>query len=55
VVLDDGDDRVEDLIPPDPRIRYVALDRRLVLGEKRNRACELARRELIVHQDDDDW
>jgi glycosyltransferase involved in cell wall biosynthesis len=55
VVLDDGDDRVEDLIPPDPRIRYVALDGRLVLGEKRNRACELARGELIVHWDDDDW
>ena len=55
VVLDDGEDRVADLIPGDRRIRYVALDRRLVLGEKRNRACELARGELIVHWDDDDW
>lgn len=55
IVLDDGEDRVADLIPPDPRIRYVALDRRLVLGEKRNRACDLARGEIIVHWDDDDW
>ena len=55
VVLDDGDDRVADLMPPDPRVRYVPLDVRLVLGEKRNRACELARGEIIVHWDDDDW
>jgi glycosyltransferase involved in cell wall biosynthesis len=55
LVLDDGEDRVADLIPFDSRIRYVGLDQRLVLGEKRNRACELARGELIVHWDDDDW
>ena len=55
LVLDDGDDRVEDLVPDDPRIRYVGLDERLVLGTKRNRACELARGEIVVHWDDDDW
>ncbi len=55
IVLDDGEDRVADLIPADPRIRYVALDGRLVLGDKRNRACELARGEVIAHWDDDDW
>ena len=55
VVLDDGDDRVADLMPADPRVRYVPLDERLVLGEKRNRACELARGEILVHWDDDDW
>jgi len=55
VILDDGMDRVEDLIPNDPRVRYTALGGKLVLGQKRNRACELARGELIVHWDDDDW
>ena len=55
LVLDDGEDRVGDLIPPDPRIRYVPLERRLVLGEKRNHACELARGDVILHWDDDDW
>jgi glycosyltransferase involved in cell wall biosynthesis len=55
IVLDDGDDRVGDLVPDDPRIRYVELDRHVVLGEKRNRACELARGEVIAHWDDDDW
>lgn len=55
VVLDDGDDRVADLMPDDPRVRYIPLDEKLVLGEKRNRACELARGEILVHWDDDDW
>jgi hypothetical protein len=33
----------------------VPLDEKLVLGEKRNRACELARGDVVVHWDDDDW
>jgi glycosyltransferase involved in cell wall biosynthesis len=55
LVVDDGGDRIADLVPDDPRVRYIALDRRLVLGAKRNFACEQARGELIVHWDDDDW
>jgi O-antigen biosynthesis protein len=55
IVVDDGSDPVADLIPADPRIRYVAPADHLVLGEKRNRACELAEGEIIVHWDDDDW
>jgi glycosyltransferase involved in cell wall biosynthesis len=55
LVVDDGDDPVGDLVPVDPRFRYVRLERRVVLGEKRNHACELARGSVIVHWDDDDW
>lgn len=55
LILDDGDDRVEDLTPDDPRIRYIGLERRLILGEKRNLACQLAQGPIIVHWDDDDW
>ncbi|HZZ70382.1 MAG TPA: glycosyltransferase [Phenylobacterium sp.] len=55
LVIDDGQDSVADLIPDDPAIRYVRLDRRLSVGAKRNLACELARGELIAHWDDDDW
>ena len=55
LILDDGTDRIGDLVPEDPRVRYVELDHRLVLGAKRNRACELARGELVAHWDDDDW
>lgn len=55
LILDDGVDRIGDVVPDDPRIRYVELGERLVLGAKRNRGCELAHGELIAHWDDDDW
>ena len=55
LILDDGEEAVADLAPADPRIRYVRLSTRLLLGTKRNRACELAQGELIAHWDDDDW
>ncbi len=55
LVIDDGDDRVADLVPADPRVRYLPLERRTVLGVKRNLACEAARGAVLVHWDDDDW
>jgi len=55
VILDDGDDCVADLVPDDPRIRYVRETARRALGDKRNRLCALARGAIIFHWDDDDW
>ena len=55
IVLDDGDDPVDDLVPEDARIRYVGSTRSSSLGRKRNLGCELARGELVAHWDDDDW
>lgn len=56
VVVDDGTDPVEDLMPAgDERVRYIRLPERLTIGAKRNLACEAARGELICHWDDDDW
>ena len=55
VIVDDGRDRVEDLVPDDPRIRYVRAERSPTLGAKRNLACSLARGEILAHWDDDDW
>ena len=55
IVVDDGDDPVADLMPQDARVRYVRLDRRQTVGAKRNIACRLARGDVIVHWDDDDW
>ena len=55
IVLDDGAQPVRDLIPDDPRVRYVREERRSPVGAKRNHACELAAGEVILHWDDDDW
>jgi glycosyltransferase involved in cell wall biosynthesis len=55
LILDDGEDVIDDLVPDDPRIHYVRLDGRRSLGAKRNLACEISRGELICYWDDDDW
>lgn len=55
LVLDDGPDPVEDLVPADSRIRYEYLSRRYSLGAKRNLACRRSEGELLLHWDDDDW
>lgn len=55
IVLDDGEDAVEDLIPASDSVRYVRLDQRRPFAEALNLACELAHGELIAHWYDDDW
>jgi glycosyltransferase involved in cell wall biosynthesis len=55
VIVDDGPEPVSDLLPADPRIVYHRAGAQMVLGTKRNLACDLARGSVIVHWDDDDW
>jgi len=55
LVVDDGDEPVEDLLPAHPRVRYLRLAGRRPVGEKRNVAVEAAHGEVILHFDDDDW
>ncbi len=55
VIVDDGTDAVEDLIPADDRIRYIRIKKYMTLGEKRNFCIRESRGDLIMHWDDDDW
>lgn len=55
IVVDDGEDPVEDLVPARAGIRYLRLAARSSIGHKRNLACEAATGEIIIHWDDDDW
>jgi glycosyltransferase involved in cell wall biosynthesis len=55
VIVDDGADPISDLVPAHPSVRYRRLEARMVLGAKRNLACELADGSIIAHWDDDDW
>jgi glycosyltransferase involved in cell wall biosynthesis len=55
VIVDDGEDRVEDLADGHENVRYIRLQTRTPLGEKRNIACAHSQGELIAHWDDDDW
>lgn len=55
IIVDDGSEPVSDLIPADPRLRYVQSANRQSVGAKRNYACEAAQGEIISCWDDDDW
>ena len=56
IVLDNGRTPIAHLLPQaDPRVHYQHIGPGYKLGALRNRACELARGEFIVHWDDDDW
>jgi len=55
LVVDDGTDPVGDLVPDDPRIRYLSIPARMTIGAKRNLAAELASGEILANWDDDDW
>lgn len=53
VILDDGEDAAEYLVPAHAKLRYVRAAKHLTLGAKRNAAA--ARGEVLLHWDDDDW
>lgn len=55
IIVDDGNDRVIDLIPEDDRIKYIHQDKKSSIGNMRNLAVEKSKGEIIVHWDDDDW
>ncbi|BAV06591.1 Methyltransferase domain-containing protein [Filimonas lacunae] len=55
IIIDDGTDAVQDLVPQHPAIRYYRLDNKITLGAKLNMACQYAAGPIIVNWDDDDW
>jgi len=55
VVVDDSPSGERPAFPTDERIRVIDVPHGTSIGAKRNQACELARGEVIVQWDDDDW
>lgn len=57
IILDDGTDKIIDLINDWnlPQIRYYRADPKLTLGKKRNTLHSLAKGDIIVYFDDDDY
>ena len=55
IVIDDGTDAIQDLIPHREYIRYFRLDKKISLGAKLNMACKYAKGNIIANWDDDDW
>ena len=54
VIVDDGDDPIEDTLIGVPNVKYVRLDKKMTIGEKRNIGVQNAMYDTIVMMDDDD-
>jgi hypothetical protein len=55
IIIDDGTDKIEDLVKDIPQVKYFKYNERMNLGKKRNLMHEKAKGEIIVYMDDDDY
>jgi len=55
IIIDDGTDKIEDLVKHIPQVKYFKYDEKITLGKKRNLAHEKASGEIIISMDDDDY
>ena len=55
IIIDDGTDKIEDLVKVIPQINYFKYDEKMFLGKKRNIMHEKSKGDIIVYMDDDDY
>ena len=55
IIIDDGTDKIEDLVTHIPQVKYLKFDEKLTIGKKRNIGNDKAQGEIIVYMDDDDY
>jgi len=55
IIVDDGTDKIEDLVAHIPQVKYFKFDNKLTLGKKRNFTNEKAIGDIIIYIDDDDY
>jgi glycosyltransferase involved in cell wall biosynthesis len=55
VIIDDGSDKIEDLVADIPQVSYHRYENKMKLGEKRNIMHEKAKGDIIIYMDDDDY
>ena len=55
IIIDDGTDKIEDLVMNIPNVKYFKYDKKLTLGKKRNIMHKESKGDIIVYMDDDDF
>jgi glycosyltransferase involved in cell wall biosynthesis len=55
IIVDDGTDKIGDLVEHLPYVKYYAIDKKMVLGKKRNLMHSYCKGDYIVYMDDDDY
>jgi glycosyltransferase involved in cell wall biosynthesis len=55
IIVDDGTDKVEELVNDHPNVRYFKYDEKMTLGKKRNIVHDKSVGDILVYMDDDDY
>ncbi len=55
IVVDDGTDKIKDLLLDIPNLKYFYIDDKMTLGKKRNFMHTKCKGDIIVYMDDDDY
>lgn len=55
IIIDDGTDKIADLIKDHPQVKYYSYEEKMPLGKKRNLMHEKSKGDIIVYMDDDDY
>lgn len=55
IIIDDGTDKIGDLVKDIPNVKYYAYDEKMPLGKKRNLMHEKSKGDILVYMDDDDY
>ena len=55
IIIDDGTDKIEDLVCNIEQVKYFKYDTKMPLGKKRNLMHEKSSGDIIVYMDDDDY
>ena len=55
IIIDDGTDKIEDLVKHIPNVKYYKYDTKMSLGKKRNIMHEKSSGDILVYMDDDDY
>jgi hypothetical protein len=55
IIIDDGTDKIGDMVSHIPEVKYFSYDKKMVLGKKRNLLHEKSKGDILVYMDDDDY
>lgn len=55
IIIDDGTDKIKDLVSHLPYVKYFDYSTKMSLGEKRNLMHKKSKGEILVYMDDDDY
>jgi glycosyltransferase involved in cell wall biosynthesis len=55
IIIDDGTDKIKDLVCDIPQVKYYSYDEKMPLGKKRNIMHAKSSGDILVYMDDDDY